>query len=369
MHSFFLYSILTHCLFMIGFILIGQLIQRKKEKKRACKKKISLSEISLIIPFRNEEKRMLHLLKSIVGSLELPKEILFINDHSDDNGEKTINHLLSTIPHQVIHLNDNESGKKSAIKKGVEHSKSKYILTMDADVRFNKMYFKNLETICENDLSILPVDIKANGIYKIFTLDVLLANSLNISANSFFRPIMASGANLLFKRNSYLKHEDITKHFHIRSGDDIYLLKKFNDQKLDIEIYTDKNLRVSTKENQSITGIVSQRSRWLSKMRYVKDNYSNSLAFFQGFVSLVYLFFLIVGWNYFSIEHYLLIILIKGMIDQLSLLPYFYKLSKIKEWSLLPIFILIHPIYSLIILFHATSKKQLWKQRPLIQNI
>ena len=59
---------------MIGFILIGQLIQLKKEKKRACKKKISLSEISLIIPFRNEEKRILHLLKSIVESLELPKE-------------------------------------------------------------------------------------------------------------------------------------------------------------------------------------------------------------------------------------------------------------------------------------------------------
>ena len=353
---------------MIGFVLTGYLIQLNKEKKRAYKKKIPLSEVTVIVPFRNEEKRIANLLKSITESIEKPKDILFVNDHSEDDGENTIKHLLKNTPHQIIHLNKGESGKKTAIKKGIENTKSKYILTIDADVSFGRMYFKNLETICENDLCILPVDTKSNGIYKIFTLDVLLANSLNISANSFFRPIIASGANLLFNKHSYLKYEDISKHFHIRSGDDIYLLKKFNEQNIEIDIYTNSNLKVYTKEGIGISEIINQRSRWLSKMRHVKDYYSNSLAFFQGLISIVFLSFLIIGWNYFSIEHYLYIIIFKGIIDQLSLLPYFFRLNKMKEWAMLSFFIMIHPIYSLVILIAATNKKGSWKKRPLIDT-
>jgi len=353
---------------MIGFVLTGYLIQFKKEKKRAYKKKISLSEVTVIIPFRNEEKRIVSLLKSIAKSTKKPNDILFVNDHSEDDGEKTIKHLLKNIPHQIIQLNKGESGKKTAIKKGIDNANSKYILTIDADVNFGKMYFKNIETICENDLCILPVDIQSNGFYKIFSLDVLLANSLNISANSFFRPIIASGANLLFNKQSYLKHEDISQHLHIRSGDDIYLLKKFNDQNIDIDIYTNSNLKVYTKEASGISEIINQRSRWLSKMRHVKDYYSNSLALFQGLISIVFLSFLIIGWNYFSIEHYLYIILFKGIIDQASLLPYFFRLNKMKEWTMLSFFIVIHPIYSLLILIAATNKKRLWKKRPLIDT-
>lgn len=353
---------------MIGFVLTGYLIQLKKEKKRADKKKISLSEVTVIIPFRNEEKRIVNLLKSITKSTEKPKDILFVNDHSEDDGENTIKQLLKNIPHQIIQLNKGESGKKAAIKKGIENTKSEYILTIDADVSFGEMYFKNIKTICENDLCILPVDIQSNGIYKIFTLDVLLANSLNISANSFFRPIMASGANLLFKKHSYLKYEDISQHLHIRSGDDIYLLKKFNDQNINVDIYTNSNLKVYTKEGSRISEIINQRSRWLSKMRHVKDYYSNSLAFFQGLISIIFFSFLIIGWNYFSIDHYLYIILFKGIIDQVSLLPYFLRLNKMKEWTILSFFIMIHPIYSLLILIASTNKKRSWKKRPLIDT-
>tara|TARA_Y100000385_G_C13039308_1_gene614564 strand:+ start:481 stop:1545 length:1065 start_codon:yes stop_codon:yes gene_type:complete len=353
---------------MIGFVLTGYLIQLKEEKKRAYKKKISLSELTVIIPFRNEEKRIVNLLKSIAKSVEKPNDILFVNDHSEDDGVKTIKNLLKKIPHKIIQLNEGESGKKTAIKKGIENTKSKYILTIDADVSFDRMYFKNIETICGNDLCILPVDIQSNGIYKIFTLDVLLANSLNISANSFFRPIIASGANLLFNRYSYLKYEDISHHLHIKSGDDIYLLKRLNDQKIDIDIYTNSNLKVYTKEESGIPKIINQRSRWLSKMRYVKDYYLNSLAIFQGVISMIFIVFLIIGWNYFSIENYLYIILFKGLIDQVSLFPYFYRLRKMKEWFILPFFTTIHPIYSLVILIAAANKKRLWKKRPLIDR-
>ena len=182
---------------MFLFILTGAILQFLKERKRKGNDKISLEDLTVIIPFRDEEKRIKRILNSYKNSLKTPSEIIFVNDHSSDNSMDIITQNLGKLPFQIIQLNKDESGKKTAIQKGVLHSKRTFILTQDADIEFSPDYFSNLEKINQDNLIILPVIFQTK---KIINTDVVLANALNYSATGFSRPILASGANLLFKK-------------------------------------------------------------------------------------------------------------------------------------------------------------------------
>ena len=91
---------------------------------------LSLENLTVIVPFRNEAKRILGLLNSLDVNEKIPR-LLFIDDHSDDGTDSIIRNagLNNT---EVLKLT-NTSGKKSAIQLGVQTAESDYILTLDAE--------------------------------------------------------------------------------------------------------------------------------------------------------------------------------------------------------------------------------------------
>lgn len=108
---------------------------------------------------------------------------------------------------------------------------------MDADVFFESTYFEELKKLAVADLYLFPAVLKAtNPIHHLFEIDLLLINALNTGLNGLSRPIIASGANLLFKREAFLKFDRFETHKHIPSGDDIYLLRDFRDAKADVRL-------------------------------------------------------------------------------------------------------------------------------------
>ena len=141
-------------IFLLGILVFcGFFIQSKKElgyKRQESSldaKLICLSELVVIIPFRNEEKRIECLLKSILASNELPKEFIFVNDHSSDRSVDLIAKKLIGIPYRVLELPEDQEGKKRAIRYAIEQSSSDYILSYDADIEFNPNYFSELKNL------------------------------------------------------------------------------------------------------------------------------------------------------------------------------------------------------------------------------
>jgi glycosyltransferase involved in cell wall biosynthesis len=316
---FLIYVTLLFLILGLGFIR-----QQKKENSYQIGDKINNSDITLIIPFRNEETRIDGLLKSILNAEKIPTKIVFVNDHSDDHSVQLIESRLNLLPYQIIDLPNGIKGKKQAIRYGIKQSESKFILTMDADVSFASDYFEQLEKLSLADMYLLPAVLVAKRRFEhFFEIDLLLINALNTGLNGLSRPIIASGANLLFKRETFLKFDKFETHKHIPSGDDIYLLRDFRVANCDVRIVANRLFQVTTETPKSFKEFLHQRIRWISKTGDVKDNLSTFLAIFQialtlGFIGILILLILN---NQFSIA--IIVFCLKTGIDMLLLFTFF----------------------------------------------
>ena len=361
------YSILLGTLVFIGFFIqIGKEKKYFNEEAFTDSSKIDLASLVVIIPFRNEEYRIDQLLNSILKSNELPKEFIFVNDHSSDKTAECISVKLSSIPYRLLSLPNDKQGKKLAIRFAIEQSESKYILSFDADIEFDSDYFSWLKTLPEKDMYILPAILKAKNIYEnLFEIDLILANASNCGISGLKRPVLASGANLLYSRASFVNFDRFERHKHIESGDDIYLLRDFRDANARIQLLTDTKVAIHTETPQSLKEFLHQRLRWISKTGNVNDTLSTSLAIIQVLLTFCFVILLILlsiksEWRLFAILY-----LVKSAVDMLFFLPYFNRIRRLISWLFIPVYEFILPIYSLIILSLMYTFKPEWKGRKL----
>ena len=311
--------------------------------------------ISVIIPFRNEIKNLNSLKESILQLSSLPLEFIWVNDHSDDN---SLNILTNLPPnHTVVSLDTNEKGKKAAIRKGIKISQGTYILTWDADIIVPNHYFKTLEQTKVSELSILPVRMKGSTFIEIlYELDYYFLNSINISVSGFYYPIVASGANLLFNKSTFLNIDSFDTHKKIASGDDQFLLADFKKHNKEIQTITDSNLVVETQSPISLKEFFHQRLRWISKSTHTIDTTTTWISFIGsiytiGFVALLFT------------DYWIEILIIKLLFDFLIFIPFLGIVQRKKISWTLPIFTLFYPLYFVLIGVLIIVVKPIWKER------
>ena len=350
---------------------LGSLLAKTKEKqqKKSLTSHLQLDEVSLIVPFRNEAPRVHELLKCLKNSSTLPCEIIFINDHSTDNSVDLVNNYLNNkaINYKVFSLSNDKVGKKAAIRLGVKNSSinSKFILTFDADIIFNEYYFENLKQLPESDLFIFPVKMEGKTILEhLYALDYNLLYIINRIAFGFKRPILASGANLLFNKKSFLKWDSFNSHKHLSSGDDMFLLNDFIKGGASIALFSSNNLTVKTSSPSSIKSFLEQRARWISKNKEINDSYSNSLLYLHLIILLLFYTALIKTavfeeWSYFIALYTLKIFL--------DLVVISIQKTKVRfsEKLLLPIYTLFQPLYYISLALFPLFKKTKWKGREI----
>jgi 4,4'-diaponeurosporenoate glycosyltransferase len=106
-------------------------------------KKVQLPEISVIIPARNESENLRSLLTSLKNQQVLFKEIIVVDDHSEDNTKDIARelgvHVLSskTLP-------DGWSGKPWACWQGAKDSTGEVFVFLDADTYLEKDAIKSI---------------------------------------------------------------------------------------------------------------------------------------------------------------------------------------------------------------------------------
>ena len=358
--------ILSQAGFMVGWIFLGHMKLKRNNSVQG--PIISLSQLTVVIPFRNEIKRILPLLQSIENSNLQPVKYIFVNDHSTDNTEKRIAEKLQTEYYEIFHLDDSKQGKKEAVSRGVQHAKTEFVLTLDADVWFDSVYFDHISKLQQVDLQILPVRIKTrNFISEFFHQDVELANSVNQSTAGWIRPVLCSGANLLFRRDSFLEETKNSNYFEKSSGDDIYLLQLFQLAGKSIQIQLDQHAAVQTLGTQSIQEFVSQRARWIGKSRHVADALTNRLVILQFLLSIGFYIALILVIQRFSLLELMVFLIGKLTIDSLCLWPYYSTYKRYKMWFIVPVYIFILPFINIFLLIYSLTKTPRWKDRLVVQ--
>lgn len=100
-------------------------------------------KLSIIIPVYNEEKTVARCIKRVKEAEILPgikKEIIVVNDGSDDKTEKILKKLKGI---KFISYQKNK-GKGFAIRQGLKKAKGDYLVIQDADLEYDPRDYKKL---------------------------------------------------------------------------------------------------------------------------------------------------------------------------------------------------------------------------------
>lgn len=344
---------------LLHLIFVYRLFSRTIQPKETISNKLTV-----IISFRDEVSNIELLLSSLKNQRKFPCEIIFVDDHSTDQSFEMIHAWAKNKENvYVLQLPDHLKGKKQAILFGVENSTQTYCLTLDADTWIEKDFFEQLKIPIETDLQIRPVVMKGKSLIgKFASAEYTLFNALNYLIAPIYH-ISASGANLIFRKSTYLESGNLENHQHILSGDDHFLLRNLQKSKAKIETTNQIQDAVYTKAPMNLKEYLSQRIRWLGKT----TKKTSIQELFLGALITLYLIgsFILLLWLMLRGDFELAIVLFvfRVITDSIVFLYYTKPLKIVSQTIFLPIFQLIYPVFFAIILIGSVVYKPQWKGR------
>ena len=135
-YDIFRFGFFTIFVALHGAMIIGLVLEWKRDQQ-ACNAGDSWEpEVSVIIPVHNESYRMEGLLNSLAIQEYSQAEIIFIDDRSSDNSADMLRDYIQDKPHMsLLSLEENPGPnfKQYALEKGIEACKGEFILFTDAD--------------------------------------------------------------------------------------------------------------------------------------------------------------------------------------------------------------------------------------------
>jgi poly-beta-1,6-N-acetyl-D-glucosamine synthase len=326
--------------------------------------------VSIFIVFKNEEKCLPDLLKSLARQQYPPQllEIIFVDDASSDTSLYLVQNFqqnspftvkifqLNRLPHQV-------SAKKEAITQYLDKCTSQIILTTDADCTFPETWVATMAAaFTSNQVHLVAGPVlmaPAVNMFSIFQLvDFLSLQAVGAGLILWQKPTLLSAANMAYRKSSFFAVKGYEGNTHISSGDDQYLLFKIRDT-FKNSVYFCKNSAaiVSTLPQNSFSGLINQKVRWAGKWA-MQSHWTD--AAFTLFVFLVqcaklYSIYGFLNKDFYSItniwfifEYVFLAIFLRFYTNSVSLLHIF--------WCQL-----VYPIYVIFMAVISLKKGFWWK--------
>lgn len=277
--------------------------------------------VSIIIPFRNEEKHLAQTWSSL-SELDYPcerLEVFFVDDHSTDRGPDVLTRLISEKPidYKVSLIRLSEEGetggsKKAALTAGIKKASGTLIVTTDADCRFGPGWIKSIATAYNEKSSKLlwgPVFYeRRRGLSgRFFYLEFLSLVTSGAGAAGKNKPFMCNGANLAFERKAFFDVGGYEGNERFASGDDVFLMHKIKRKYGPDSAFFIKSRGslVRTSPPPGISGFISQRMRWASKSKGYKDRMA-----------------ILVAASVYLVNLFLLALALSIIIDPLNVIPF-----------------------------------------------
>ncbi len=277
-----LYSVFFFLLLYYLFFLSN--IYRGLGKLRRTDKKNTIPEfISIIIPFRNENKNLPGNLKGLI-SQNYPKdkyEIIYVNDSSTDDSVEVLKKLITNDNVSVISVPDEFSPnahKKRAVRYGIQYAKGDLIITTDADCLHEKEWLQAMVNYLDENTAFVsgPVEFIEKGnvfsdLQKIEFAGLVITGAGLIGIN---KPTICNAANILYRKKAYDEVKGFHDNLNLSSGDDELLMQKIHKKtKYKIKFCPERKAVVKTEANNSVEQFYQQRKRWASKGLFYADKF------------------------------------------------------------------------------------------------
>ena len=256
--------------------------------------------VSVIVACRNEEKNLSFLLPDISAQDYFPGkfECIIIDDNSTDLTFEIASGFTGIKNLKV--LKNKGSGKKMAVKTGIDASSGELVVTTDADCRLASRWLKTIASFYSEyrpEMIIGPVAINgANCFFQRFQeLEFLSLQGITAGTTMIGNPVMCNGANMAFTKEAYLKSNG-SLHAEMVSGDDVFLLHSLK-QKSDDKIMwlESSDALAKTSPCETWSSFLKQRARWISKAGSFSDGPTILLAIVTFVTILIQPFLLVAG--------------------------------------------------------------------------
>lgn len=344
------------------------------------------TKITVIIPARNEKENIAACLDSVCDQT-YPKElleILVVDDHSTDNTAAIVQSYAGKNV-KLICLKDFvqdelNSYKKKAIEVAISQSTGELIVCTDADCFAGPDWLQTIALFYEEhhpQFIAAPVSINcSNRFIEIFqSLDFMTLQG--ITGASVYKKIhsMCNGANLAYTKKAFEAVGGFAGIDNIASGDDMLLMHKIYKQWPDkVMFLKSKEAIVQTAPVHSTSEFFNQRIRWASKADKYDDKrifavlllvyLVNVLMLLLPFAGLFYPEKLsIINYPLSIIELWLLLLLVKTVVELIFLYPVATFFGKQKLLWLFPLMQPFHIVYTVIAGWLGKFGSYKWKGR------
>ncbi len=244
---------------------------------------IPRTTICVIVPARNEAKRIAACLQSIVAQQYPAKllEIIAIDDHSTDETA----HIIAQFEQvRLLRLSDYllpdevlNAYKKKAIETAIAQTKQDLIVSTDADCVLPPTWLASIAQAYEQGnahIIAAPVQyIEANSFVEQFQSLDIAGMMVATGASLHLRlSAMCNGANLAYRRDTFYEVGGFAGINHLASGDDMLLMAKILERYPKGAIFLQQlSATVGTYAQNTWREFAQQRLRWASKSRSYQD--------------------------------------------------------------------------------------------------
>ena len=229
--------------FLIGSIIVVSLVytfivfQVRNDWSSSETKDLQSGNVSVVVAMRNEAQNLKALFNSF-QSLTYPKdkyEIILVDDHSEDTSLSLSHEFANKVnlPIKVLKLEGKLSGKKNALELGIKHAQFENILVTDADCEVASNWIESMQPNTAWDFVSGPVVYKKSDKWfsTLLMFDLAALIALGASRIKQGSPVLANGANMMFKKSAFESVGGFSGNIHMASGDDVFLLKKHREQR------------------------------------------------------------------------------------------------------------------------------------------
>jgi biofilm PGA synthesis N-glycosyltransferase PgaC len=329
--------------------------------------------ISVVVAFRNEEKSLPRLLDSLSKQVypEVLREVILVNDHSDDRSLKIAEDFAYTHPGFHCLTNEKEeNGKKAAVLKGIKHTAFSLIVFTDADCTMGDNWLSSIAAVYTRQnpgliIGLVDMDMKAGLFNRFQEIEFLSLVASGAAAAAGGRPIYCNAANLAFRKDLFLSFADPLS-MAVPSGDDtLFMLRVKQDPATRIVLMKSVAGIVTTNGAANIREFFNQRSRWASKSRYYTDReilYTAGLVLGISTALLLSALAMALGKNSWLFP---VLLAAKSLMDYLFINDFLRFYAKRIHPGLFVMFEAIYPVYILISAATGLFNRYTWKERKI----
>lgn len=325
---------------------------------------------TLVVALRNEAGNLPSLISSINRSLPSLKEVILVDDHSEDGTLlKLEQQFLNSERVRVIQSSG--IGKKAAINHAISLASGEIILTTDADCIWEETWPEVILATFENPQiqlvtgPILPQS--QSSFFSGFQLMEWVSNLL-VTNYSFAigKALTCSAANMAFRKSAFHQIQGFVGNEYNPSGDDEFLLKKIKSLfgENAVKYLPVEESLIQTVPESNWSALIHQKIRWAGKWKSHSSLFHSLAAAVPALFQVIWLSSLVMFFlGKISFLGFCSIWLFKILAEIVAFERILRSLGKPFKLTALIGTSFIHPFYVILVVLGVIRGKYIWKGR------